>query len=149
MTVGWFDPDSLEFPRPGKARIKVAILDDERRCLSQWIEIDSKTQALETARALREQATYGISGIDRPLEIAEGDGQLAIDPKGNLSGTLNHDGTMLSVGGQIDLRGAEAPPPGHLDGDFILLGYKEADTFQTFRLGAEIPSPETQPAPAP
>ena len=149
MTVGWFDPDSLEFPGPGKARIKVAVLDENRRSSSHWIEIETKTQALDTARALREQARYGISGIDRPLEIAEGAGHLAIDHDGTLSGTLHHDGAPLTIGGRIDLRGAEAPPPGNLDGDFILLGYKEADAFQTFRLGAEIPGPEIHPGPNP
>lgn len=149
MTVGWFDPESLEFPAKDHARIKTAVLDDSGAVNAEWLDIRTPPQAFHIARALREQARYGLSGLDRPLAVIEVDGALHIDSDGTISGNISRDGRKTPVTGRIDLRSADAPPVGGLEGQFILLGHGGEDGFRIFRLGAEIPAPMKAAGPAP
>ena len=142
MTVGWLDPATLSVPSRGLARIRATTLDEDHRCQSHWIEIDTAEKAREIAGALRDRAQFGITAFDERLSCLEGPGRLNIDPGGNLNGTVKRAGTQQAVSGRIDMQARNAPPAGTLEGLFILLGTQREDSFRTYRLGAEFPEPE-------
>lgn len=149
MTAGWFDPHSLEIPDHGTPRIRGAVLDSDHQCTVAWIDIDTPRKARRIAHAMREQAHYGIAGFTRSLRLLEGPGTLHIDETGELDGHVTVRDRTTRIFGRIDMHGAEAPPAGDHQGNFIMLGLPENNGFLAYRLGAELspsePSPEFGP----